>query len=294
VTPRPPGAVSERLDPRTTGAQLLDFEGRDVAADEIRQPAVVFIHGLFHNSERLERFASYVARNGFHSLLFNYDSSGGIRVAAQSLERRLSTIAEPLLRHGYVLVGYSMGGLVARRFAAHAEAQLLDALRGLLLLGVPNRGIMPEFTAPKAAMVDQFLRAMFYVADHLDGVDPLRLASCLAVRQLLMKDADKIIPNLNQHLRALDLPFSMLSVSGGRAYLKTRTPVENRILQKLIAETPNDGLVGESNADASNLNSRARHRRDYSDYLDINHTNLVLSQEIFNLTTEWLRTVTSR
>ncbi len=97
---------------------------------------VVLLHGLGRTKASMARLAARLTAAGYHVENLGYPSRRlGLAACAAHLLPALSTIRR---RAGgpVVLVGHSMGGLVARYLAAADP----DLAAGLVMLGTPNRG----------------------------------------------------------------------------------------------------------------------------------------------------------
>ncbi len=97
---------------------------------------VVLLHGLGRTRRSMARLAARLVAAGYRVETLGYpsrrlglaDCAGYLRPAVSEIRRRAGG---PL-----VLVGHSMGGLVARHLAAADP----DLAAGLVMLGTPNRG----------------------------------------------------------------------------------------------------------------------------------------------------------
>lgn len=97
---------------------------------------VVLLHGLGRTRRSMARLASRLTAAGYRVETLDYPSRRlGIAACAAHLRPTVSAIRQ---RAGgpIVLVGHSMGGLVARHLAAPDPA----LAAGLVMLGTPNRG----------------------------------------------------------------------------------------------------------------------------------------------------------
>jgi hypothetical protein len=178
-----------------------------------------------------------------------------------------------------------MGGLVARDFIHGGPRDVLAALRGVALLGTPNRGTVTHGV----------LGMLLDWAEALAGPNPFaRSFACRAALQLTAGDAEQFLASLNARASTVPPRMAVLSVSGGLNYLEFGgtdgfgNRVRNRLLQAAIAETPNDGLVAESSANVSHLLRAATHDNHHPDYRTINHTHLVRNQGIADVLVRWL------
>ncbi len=277
-------------DVTRSGPELVNAEtGHWIVAADVTKPLLIFIHGFTSHGSYLAKLAEYANRHGFTSAIFNYDSYLGIDRGAADLRVRLQALGAHALSPGYALAGHSMGGLVALQFAANELLDGMTAPQGIAVLGTPVAGAL---TGRK------IVSYMLDWADALTGPNPYsRTKGCRASLQLTGNDPERLLESLNAQLRHLQVPT--LSVSGGLNALdfgsnRFNGMTRNFILQRLIGEIPNDGLVGESSADLSRAMPAATHRSGYSGWTQVNHTYLTSSQSVDEIVIEWLRERTRR
>lgn len=103
------------------------------------RPAVIFIHGLYHNPGAWLRFKRFFRSAGYERLFLpGYNSYGGKsfdEIAAQ-LRRR---VAEIIAAHGpVVFIGHSMGGLLIRSLLA--DPDIAKNTLCAVTLGTPHQG----------------------------------------------------------------------------------------------------------------------------------------------------------
>jgi pimeloyl-ACP methyl ester carboxylesterase len=240
------------------------------------------------------QLAQYVRSHGFSVAFFNYHSYAGIANAADDLHSRLSSLEAKLRNLGIGLVGHSMGGLVSRYYAVKYGDQTPGALRAVAMLGTPNRGALSPTLKDRRRIVNY----MLHWAETVAPPDPFaRSLGCPALRELTGEDNGRLVSSLNQKSAIGLSNISLMSVSGGLGFIemgRLRTRVGNIVLQRLLGERPNDGIVTESNSDITGLlgkSSAARHTRNYHDFNKINHTYLTRNPEIaFGLVT-WLHSI---
>lgn len=102
-------------------------------------PAVVFVHGLCMNEAAFGPAWSETVAGFGQPLRVRYNSGRAVAANGRDLSARL----EAALEGDVVLVGHSMGGLVARSAVAAAEAaghSWRQRLKGLVTLGTPHLG----------------------------------------------------------------------------------------------------------------------------------------------------------
>jgi len=290
VTVQQPDAI--RAGTRLIGLQTDSW----VAAGDISRRAAIVIHGFTADSTYMRRLADYIQRHNYFSALFEYNSYLGIDSAAALLAEKLERIRAPLQEHGFVIVAHSMGGLVARQLARTLRGSL-GGLRGMVLLGTPNNGTV---RGPNKKLV---LSYMLDAAEALSIPNPFaRLPICRSALQLTCSDDYSFIETLNAADRNDPHGVPMLSISGGLEYLEFGAQggnrmvngIKNAVLQSLIKESPNDGLVPESSSNIAAVLSSPdphRHRNDYAEYLSTNHTYLDQNQSVADLVVEWVQSL---
>ena len=267
-------------DPVRDGASLVDaFSNAWLGPAHIKGPLVIFVHGFTANALHLRGFAELASAFGFSAALFEHDSHVGIERSAAALAVRLSQLSDRLDR-GFSLIGHSMGGLVAKRLAVDNSPQL----RALVMLGSPN---VASFNRP------QLLAALIRAGEAIGPPKPFgRSVASQAARELAGVDARQLLKELS----GTDIRVPVLSVSGGLAFVEFgRSTVGNKlanvIVQNLLSELPNDGLVPEASSDARrHVKGSAEHINDYSEYLGTNHSSLFKNQEVALRVMNWLLT----
>lgn len=271
-------------DPARTGSRLrLPRATTWLAPRHVTGPVVILIHGFTADGAYLDELAEYIENSGFVSAVYEYHSYAGIHESAFALSARLAPMAQQLESSGYVLVGHSMGGLVARYFTCMCRRA---GLKGIALLGTPNRGALRGGSPLVNHMLDW--------ADLFCGApNPWnRGLNCPAGRELIGADDRRILARLDAATHPNDVP--VLSVSGGLSFLEIfegkRRLIANRVLQELIDESPNDGLVGESNADCRRhiATSAITHFNKYGDFARTNHSYLHTNQEVGAHLVAWI------
>ena len=93
---------------------------------------VILAHGLGGSRANFLAFAAYIRLTGFHNIVFfEYSRWQSINDSAHQLEELVDKIAP---EGGVHLIGHSLGGTIARRFAANAQAGIV---RSLITIGSP-------------------------------------------------------------------------------------------------------------------------------------------------------------
>jgi len=247
---------------------------------------LLFIHGFTANGDYFLEFAEYFAAMGYCCAIYNYDSYVGIDAAGRSLGQLLEPYEDEVGRYGFAFICHSMGGLVARYTLRLLSPKLKQSVEGLVTLGTPHRGALYN------------RRLVSFVLDSSEAVAGsihpfLRLPLCKSAAQLTRSDDAELLSHL---ATAEGIP--VLSISGGLAFLELGEPgvfsrVRNRVLQRLIDEKVNDGLVGESSSDYTRAVSGevqgVTHLKDYEGWPQTNHTNLIHRQDLANKIQRWLR-----
>ena len=276
-----------------------------VRVSDFRQPAledfkssdtlVILIHGFTSNGTYLTKLGNTLRTWEAQAFLFNYNSYRGISLAGDSLEALLLDYDRltrgEVRRRGVYLVGHSMGGLVARKFALGEQGKRM--VRGIVMLGTPSDGAFTH-----ANILQKFVDLGEYLTGPMPGA---RSPTCLSAKELMKSDDNEhpYIDRLNEAWRSsTDCPPT-LSISGGRRFLSfsgnsLKNRLANRSIQHLIGSEPNDGLVTEPSVNMCTLGmSQASHsyshHNSYPDYPDINHTYLIQDQSLALFIRNWIR-----
>lgn len=103
-------------------------------------PAVVLVHGLYHNASAWLFFRLLLRRAGFHNVYCLSYSSWNTDFS--KIFRKLEDqVREVVIQHpdqGVVLVGHSLGGLLTRHYMATGRDR--DLVRAAITLGAPHKG----------------------------------------------------------------------------------------------------------------------------------------------------------
>lgn len=160
-----------------------------------------------------------------------------------------------------MLVGHSMGGLVAR---------------ALISLGTPHDGTLTE---------QKFIEYLLAWSESISGMTQGGYSpKCRSALQLIGRDAPHFLLEQLKRAEAMDQAIEYYSISGGLPFLEFGkgsyvSRLANGWIQMQLGGLANDGLVPEISSDLSQEMFAAcapncRHNRRYSDYPRVNHTNL--------------------
>lgn len=222
------------LDPASLTATFSDASGR----------LVVLVHGLgqtercFFSSEGAAGLADALASSGFTPVAVRYNSGDAIADNGDALARLLDEVVEhwPVLVTEIVLVGYSMGGLVAQAAVASGRtgaARWIDTARHVVTIAAPHLGSPIEkavevaarslMVAPQTKPLSEFLahrsvgirdlRSGMVLAAASDGIDHHLIGAVITkdashpvgsvVGDLIVRPASATAPHLaarNRHL----------------------------------------------------------------------------------------------
>jgi pimeloyl-ACP methyl ester carboxylesterase len=241
---------------------------------------VVFIHGFTADASYMQDLMHQFHGAGFRTFAFEYECYRGIDHAANSLVNLLRLLdgSTGISQNRIVLVGHSMGGLVARASVALASGG--SFIRKVITLGTPNDGTLQGSWLP---------RCMAYWGEAIGGANPRGFSlQADSARQLVRADpAPTLLDRLQQTSAPVDVTY--YSISGGygqldfgRGYWKNL--LINRYLQSRLGK-PNDGLVSEASSDLSRsvfaLSAPGcAHHNDYVGYVHANHSFLINNQAV--------------
>jgi pimeloyl-ACP methyl ester carboxylesterase len=151
-------AFGDRLDPALTTAMGLRRDGISITpADLPASPSlIVFVHGLGATELQWSRDYLYV---GPHALV-RYNSGLPIADNAADLAALLEQVVEQAKVQRLVIVGHSMGGLVARGAIAQSiGSRWVEVLTDLITLGSPHSGAPLERVAARALAFGQSFKS---------------------------------------------------------------------------------------------------------------------------------------
>jgi len=105
-------------------------------------PPVILIHGLYHNASAWIRFRGPLRRSGYERIYaFNYNSFGpGFQEISSHLEQWIVEISRNFPGERIILVGHSMGGLLAKAYAGRSDHSRGPGVIAVITLGSPYAG----------------------------------------------------------------------------------------------------------------------------------------------------------
>ncbi len=105
-------------------------------------PALVFIHGLYHNPSAWIYFRRRLRRKGYGRIYaFSYGSWGSdFWEIYQKFESWMKGVERDAADNGILLVGHSLGGLLAKTYAGKQPESGNASIQRVITLGTPFRG----------------------------------------------------------------------------------------------------------------------------------------------------------
>jgi len=269
-------------DAARAGDAILTFPSyrKAVSQDFRESKAVIFIHGFTAGPAYLDDFMQLFLDAGFDVFAFRYESYRGIDRAAKNLVSLLELLDKESAISGnkVVLIGHSMGGLVAR--AAVLLAGGHKYIRKVITVGTPNDGTLRGSKIPLL---------LAHLGETLGGLNPRGFSKkAISAQQLVKADS---APTLLERLRSTASPAGVnyYSFSGGYTKLEFGTGfwknfLANKYLQMRLS-APNDGLVEETSSDLSHPRFATAapgcvHANTYVGYADANHSYIIQNQEV--------------
>ena len=155
-----------------TAGMLSRLEGPPIPPAPGRPP-VVLVHGILANAGDMRRLASHLRARGWEVLVPVLTPNGG-ELPLEELARQLADYTQrELAGRPFDLVGFSMGGLVARYYLQRLAGP--DRVRRFITMAAPHHGTHTAWfaTAPGCVQMrpgSAFLRDLARDADSLRRV----------------------------------------------------------------------------------------------------------------------------
>lgn len=142
-------------------------------------PAVLLVHGLYHNASAWTLFKWRLKRAGFKNVYaFSYSSwDTEFHAVANSLEKRINQVLSDCPEQRLLLVGHSLGGLLIRHYMGSGVRR--DEIMAAVTLGAPHRG-----SRLAALGLGRLSRSLLYQGDlvtRLEQEDAAPLSPCLSL-----------------------------------------------------------------------------------------------------------------
>jgi len=201
-----------------------------VAVDVGTGPAVVMIHGIASSSVTFENVVPLI--EGSHRViaidLLGFGGSPAPADARYTIEEHVASLARTIrslrLRDPFVLVGHSMGTLIAARYAATRHVRPRHARLRRLVLVSPPIYLAPDAIGDRRdrTAMELYLRLYEYLRTNKDFT--IRAAAGLArlspIKNLL------VVSEANWHAFVLSLQNSIESQTSVSDLASVRVPVE--------------------------------------------------------------------
>ncbi len=105
-------------------------------------PPVILIHGLYHNASAWIFYRWWLRQSGYQRVYhFNYNSLKlTFPEISGQLDKWMTETARSFPGEAVLMVGHSLGGLLARAYAGRKDGDRGPAVRAVVTLGSPHKG----------------------------------------------------------------------------------------------------------------------------------------------------------
>ncbi len=177
-----------------------------------KAPVVFLIHGIDDDGSIFCRMGQYLGKSGYRPFVIEYSPSDG-RVGIDQLAEQVRPSVEKVLKNNpgrYAVVGFSMGGLVARALFA-SDSPLSDRPEIFISISSPHAGTWMAWSRLNEAGRQMCPGSSFI--DHLNArrssLDGIRLATIRTPFDLvILPSSSSILPGArNDSVPVLLHPF---------------------------------------------------------------------------------------
>jgi len=277
--------LADSGNPLAIGMQLREHAPPHPATGKL----VVLVHGLCMSDQQWLRnghdHGAALARDlGYSPIYLSYNSGRHISTNGREFAQQLQALTQrwPVPVQEIVIIGHSMGGLVARSACYYAAAEghaWLSDLKRLVFLGTPHHGAPLE---QAGSVIDQLLGATPYSAP-LARIGLVRSAGIQDLRHGNLTDAHegRKRPNASQQV---PLPAGVKCYAVAAVQGDPTQHVRNKVL--------GDGLVPVHSA--LGQPARASHSLGFApDHMavlpNMNHFDLLSRPEVYDQLVRWLK-----
>jgi pimeloyl-ACP methyl ester carboxylesterase len=277
--------LADSGNPLAITMRLREHEPAPAATGKL----LVLVHGLCMNDQQWLRnghdHGAALARDlGYSPLYLSYNSGLHISINGSEFSRHLQALSKrwPVPVEEIVIIGHSMGGLIARSACHYAAAdgyEWLARLRKMVFLGTPHHGAPLE---QAGSVIDQLLGATPYSAP-LARIGLVRSAGIQDLRHGNLTEAHwgRKRPNASQQV---PLPSGVACYAVAAVQGDSTQHVRNKVL--------GDGLVPVHSALGQHV--RSSHSLgfplDHTSVLpNMNHFDLLSRPEVYAQLVRWLQ-----
>jgi pimeloyl-ACP methyl ester carboxylesterase len=131
------------------------------------RPLVLCLHGLNGTYETFDGLRKNLHSCGYRTAAISYEPHCPIAMLAREVSEKVAAhLASSPRKHGLVIVGHSMGGLIAREWTNNPALEN-EAISGLITIGAPHLGSAWATLPP---LMNLFAKGEFGVADVNDVI----------------------------------------------------------------------------------------------------------------------------
>lgn len=197
-----------------TNSKVTIHHDEGIAQVSHGRPIVLCLHGVDGMHETFDGMRQELRECGYQTAAISYASECSIAVVAREVSRKFAALmAAAPVKPRLVLVGHSMGGLVAREWTSN-DALENDAIVGLITIGTPHQGSAWATLPP---LLNLFTKGEFGLRDVGDVI--LHAPSKPELRDIA--PGSPFLENLNARVNRPDVQST--SVIGVRSPLDAAT-----------------------------------------------------------------------